>query len=133
MFATVQENSIEEKIYSKEDLPSLYDLLERYRNHLRVQRAVTTSISHTVFAAYQGESPEEEPSSATDLKKASITGITPRTPKPCLCGGKHLFKECFYLMEHLRKPNWSPKAETEKQIKARLKGNERLKGIIDQI
>ena len=90
-----------------------------------------TSISHTVFIAYQGESPKEEPSLATDLKKALIKGITPRTPKPCLCGGKHLFKECFYLIEHLRKSNWSLKAETKKQIKVRLKKNERLKGIIN--
>ena len=133
MFASVQENSFEEKLYAKTPLPSMYELLERYRNHMRVHRASTTTDTHNAFASYQGETLKEESTKVTESQKASTRGTTTKATKPCLCGMTHLFKECFYLMEHLRKPNWTPKADLEKKVQLKLKDNERLRGIVERI
>ena len=126
-FAAVQENSFEEKLYSGAPLPSLYDLLERYRNHVRIQRATAKTPSHNAFGTLHKESPEDS-SKSSGNGNPSFTG-----QRACLCGEMHQFKDCLYLMEHLRKSDWSPKPEIDKTVKSKLKRSERLRSTVERI
>ena len=110
MFVAIQESSFKEKLHTRDPLPSLYDLLERYRNHLRTQRATSKSPSHSAFAAYQGETTK-------DSKKPSSLNTGSKEHKPCLCGEMHPFRRFSYLIESVRTPEWLPNREIESDPK----------------
>ncbi|ERF70711.1 hypothetical protein EPUS_09493 [Endocarpon pusillum Z07020] len=85
-FVAGREATVEERIRRGEDLPTVLDMLENYRNHVRISKAFSNKgSSYTAFATFQG-SPEDK-----EKKK-----------QKCPCGEEHLFKECPYLIESLR-------------------------------
>jgi hypothetical protein len=79
-FADIQKMLLEDKIKENRALPTVYDLIESYRNHIRVSRATTKASSHTVFATFQDKPPSP-----------SIKGL----PGSCVCGETHFYGQCL--------------------------------------
>jgi len=52
--------------------------------------------------------------------------------RDCVCGEDHRFKECPYLVDSKRPPNWKPDSAIQQQIEEKLK-NPRLKETINRI
>lgn len=102
-FAAYQEGSLTEKIQEKRSLPSLVNLLDMYRQHLRLTQPTSKAANHSAFGAtYQGEQQE-----------AKRDETWPQTP--CLCGKIHRYRNCYYLIERIRPANWSPDPALEKK------------------
>jgi hypothetical protein len=102
-FAGIQEVLIGEKVKKDETLPMLFDIIEDYRNHLRLNRATTKSSSHTAFTTFQNEPPQP-------------TEKSEQTVRPCLCGEVHRFRQCLYLIQALQAPDWVPDPQIERAI-----------------
>ncbi|OCK72821.1 hypothetical protein K432DRAFT_256122, partial [Lepidopterella palustris CBS 459.81] len=92
---------------------SLYDLIERFRNWHHVQQATGSlaarnRLSSSAFAIFQGEKPSKGETKA------------PKGKSPCLCGDIHRFRDCPYICEQLRTPDWKPNPETQKQVDEKI-------------
>lgn len=83
------------------------------------------------FREHQAESPERRLQDSPSAYTATLQGKS--LPKPCLCGDIHHFKECLYLIETNQPPDWKPDAELKQKIDEKLRGNAKLKGIIDRL
>jgi hypothetical protein len=59
-YASTHEVLLNEKIRKKEEIPTLYEAVADFRNHLRLNRVTTKAASHTAFATLNGE-PQEKP------------------------------------------------------------------------
>ena len=106
-----------------EKIPDVYQLLEHFRNHIRIENAENAQMTHGAFgASFQGQQLDKK----EDEKKE-------KEYKPCLCGKKHRFKTCWYLIEILRPAEWKPDPEIEKQIKEKLEKSSKLRDIIERI
>src|SRR5579862_4653577 len=106
-----------------ERIPDVYQLLEHFRNHIRIENAENAQMTHGAFgASFQGQQLDKK----EDEKKE-------KEYKPCLCGKKHRFKTCWYLIEILRPAEWKPDPEIEKQIKEKLEKSSKLRDIIERI
>ena len=53
--------------------------------------------------------------------------------KKCICGKKHRFKDCYYLLKDLRPEGWTPDKSIEKIIEEKLAKNHRLDKIIKSV
>jgi hypothetical protein len=80
---------------------SIRNLLEEYRNHLRIARAlITKRATHEAFATLQEKfSDEKTIDQEKESEKLSNRKFENRS---CLCEKKHSFSECYYLIEELR-------------------------------
>jgi hypothetical protein len=113
--------------------PSVKDLLENYRNHLRTARArisASKGSSHTAFATLQGapqENPENEQGPRQEEKNSTLRKLS-----DCLCGESHRFKDCAYLIEELRGAGWTPNEETKRQIDDKLSKIPRLRIAVEK-
>ena len=117
-FVTGREGVIEERIRKNEGLPTVHDMIEEYRNHLRilqVGKKSSYSSTHTAFATFQGE-----PSNGH------------RTKRDCLCGEVHSFKQCPYMIEGLRTAGWTPNERIEKEIEEKLSKIPQLKAAVER-
>jgi hypothetical protein len=78
--------------------------------------------SKGAFATFQEEEEPPEP-----LKEQSTEqpkqGKRTRKP-PCLCGERHYFWECNYLIESIRQNGWNPDNEIQLQVEQKLKDPE---------
>jgi hypothetical protein len=119
-FTAGREAIIEERIRKKEGLPTVYDMIEEYRNHQRISRATLNAFSSSsflAFATFQGESLNQERIRKWDK---------------CLCGEVHSFKECPYLIEKLRTADWSPNTDIKNEIDEKLAKIPKLKAAVDR-
>lgn len=117
-FANTHEILIDEKISENQPIPTIFDLISRFRNHLRLDRETTQlpTHDHSAFATLNGETNKD----------------TPRT-KECVCGEIHRWNDCLYLIEHLRTPQWVPNDEIQKKIDTKLAESEYLRDRIDLV
>lgn len=71
---------------SSKVFPSLYDMVEDFRNNYRRNHALKASVKMGAF-------------SATSEEKVSVADSDSRQKvlKPCLCGDQHRYKNCFYI------------------------------------
>jgi len=83
------------------------------------------------FREYQTESPERRSTATHSIFPASLQGKG--IDRECLCGVIHHFKECPYLIETKRTPEWKPDPKVEQKIEEKLRTNAKLKGIIDRL
>jgi hypothetical protein len=85
---------------------SIRDLLEEFRNHLRIARTlITKKATHEAFATLQEKSSNDETiDQEKESEKFSNRKFENRKydDRSCLCDRKHLFSECYYLIEELR-------------------------------
>lgn len=111
-FIAGREAITEDKIQQNGSPPTLKELLESYRNHLRTTRALNImDATHSAFAKLQGEGPD-----AT----AHTHGDGDGEKKTCLCGEAHAFRKCPYIIPKVRPPGWMPDKEIQKQVNEKL-------------
>jgi hypothetical protein len=112
-----REAILEERIRRNESLPTIYDIIEDYRNHQRISQATSrASPSYATFATFRGE---------------DENGRVKRWDK-CLCGEAHTFRECLYLIEGLRTADWYPSPDTQKEIDHKLANIPKLKAAVER-
>ena len=115
-FSKIWMIKIETKTKKGKKLPDLHELIEYFRNDRRLTDATKGRIPQEVFnATFQGNT-------------------TPgQSQKDCVCGEKHLFPECLYLIETLRPKDWKPDPAIQKQIEEKLKKIPKLKKAVKRI
>jgi hypothetical protein len=91
-WSTAQGIAFEQMLSMDSQLPTLYVLLERYRNHRRLITAAKpradTSHNHSAFTAFQFRDQDGN------------------WQLPCVCGVKHQYVDCPYLNEAIHTPGW---------------------------
>jgi hypothetical protein len=108
---------------------SIKNLLEEFRNHLRIARAlITKKTTHEAFATLQEKSSSDE---ITDQEKKSEKFSNHKIEnRSYLCDRKHSFSECYYLIEKLRSIKWKSNEEMMKKIEKILEANSRIRSAV---
>jgi hypothetical protein len=109
---------------------SIRDLLEEFRNHLRIaQTLITKRATHEVFATLQEKSSNEKTTDSKESKKFSNRRFenSKIEKRSCLCDRKHLFKDCYYLIEKIPSIEWKSNEEIKKKINKILELNSKLR------
>jgi hypothetical protein len=97
-----------------DDLPDLYKMVELFRNNQRLLYA-QRDLPHSAFAAsYQGRSADSDS----------------KPKRACLCGVDHRWRECPYLIDSIRLPDWKPDPDIQQQIEGKINANAGLKAAI---
>ena len=106
-------------IMGGKEVPTLFDLIEQFRNTMRINNASDkNTYSHSAFPTFQGTS---------DSTSASTTTASSTPYKPiCICGEKHFYRQCYYLIESIRPKQWSPNSKTQRKIQEKLANDQEL-------
>ncbi len=112
-FANIHEILLDEKITENKPIPTIFDLISKFRNHLRLNQETTRSYTHTAFATLNGKAQKE-----------------PWT-RECVCGEIHRFSDCLYLIEALRPSEWTVNDEIQKKIDTKLAKNDWLRDRVE--
>jgi hypothetical protein len=123
MHAAAIEASLDLQIDKNTEIPTFYELVGRFRNHLRLRRATNNTIQ-TSFATLQGETPVESPAGTP----ASTTGDRP--PPKCLCDELHFFSQCPYIVKQIRPKGWVANEQLTKQVEEKMSRNDKIKEAI---
>jgi hypothetical protein len=127
-FVFERETILNHEMNQKKFSTSIRNLLEEFRNHLRIARAlITKKATHEAFATLQEKSSNNE---TTDQKKSEKFSNRKIENRSCLCDRKHSFNECFYLIEELRSTEWKSNEEMMKKIEKILETNSRIRTTI---
>src|SRR5438045_3249893 len=111
-FAVTHEVLIAQKTKEDQDLLTLYNLVEDFRNHRCITQTTTTKPSHSAFATFQGET------------------ASSNVRKPCVCGDMHLFRQCPYLIEFRQLTDWKPDPKVQRQIDEALEKSAKLRASV---
>jgi DNA repair ATPase RecN len=111
---------------------SIRNLLEEFRNHLRIARTlITKRTTHEAFATLQEKSSNDE---TTDQEKESEKFSNRKIEnRSCLCDTKHSLNECYYLIEELRSTEWKSTEEMMIKIEKILETNSKIKTTVKWI
>jgi hypothetical protein len=133
-FVFERKTILNHEMNSRKFSTSIKNLLEEFRNHLRIARAlITKRTTHEAFATLQEKSSNDE---ITDQKKESVKLLNRKfenrkyDDRSCLCDKKHSFNECYYLIEELRSIEWKSNEEMMKKIEKILETNSRIKTTV---
>jgi hypothetical protein len=103
---------------------SIKNLLKEFRNHLRIARAlITKKAIHEAFVTLQDKTQNEN---TIDQKSEKIENRKIEN-RFCLCDKKHLFKDCYYLIEKIRSTEWKSNEKIKKKIIKILESNSRFR------
>ncbi len=104
-FVFDRETILNHEMNQKKFSTSIRDLLEEFRNHLRIARTLITKRAiHEAFATLQEKSSNDETiDQEKESEKFSNRKFENRKydDRSCLCDRKHSFSECYYLIEEL--------------------------------
>jgi hypothetical protein len=119
----------------KKSSTSIRNLLEEFRNHLRIARAlITKRATHEAFVTLQRKTSDDE---TTDQKSKKFSNRKLENRKSadrlCICEKKHLFKDCYYLIEKIRSTEWKSNEDIKKKIEKILETNVRLKDAVRSV
>jgi flagellar motility protein MotE (MotC chaperone) len=102
-----------------------------FRNHLWIARAlITKRTTHEAFVTLQEKtSNEKNTDQEKRSEKFSNRKFENRNPeeRSCICDKKHLFKDCYYLIEKIRSTEWKSNEEIKKKIEKILETNSRMR------
>ncbi len=125
IFAGSYEVALEKDIHRNIDIPSIFDLIETFRNHIQIDKAVSRS-SHSAFTTLH-KSAESASNSASERSSRpfhtqSTQSQSSRTSsyRPCLCGDRHRYSEYSYLNIHARQPEWASNTQVQANINIKL-------------
>jgi len=129
-----RKNQLERLEWKKKTLPTFFELVEIYRNHRRTELAQKGKTSQGSFGVtFKDESPNSKPeskpqSSADEQKKER------RPPPECLCGKRHYYNKCWYIVESIPRPSWfKPSDEIQKVDEKIANATPEIKARIEQI
>jgi hypothetical protein len=124
-FTTAWKIEIQKSQAQGEELPSLYKMVEYFRNDRRLFNALNQEgATHSAFtASFPG---------SINGKSTDETIATPEPsgtrPKQCICGAEHQFKDCLYIVECLRPEDWEPDSAIQEQVEERIQeGSQKMK------
>jgi Na+-transporting methylmalonyl-CoA/oxaloacetate decarboxylase gamma subunit len=132
-FVSDRETILNHEMNQSKSSTSIRNLLEEFRNHLRIARAlITKKTTHEAFATLQEKSSEEKTIDQKESEKFSNRKFENRKydDRPCLCDRKHSFNECYYLIEELRSIEWKSNEEMMKKIEKILETNSRIRTTV---
>ena len=93
-------------------IPTAQDIAKEWRDYMRSKANMR---GNAFDASLQGQPPAE-----------SSTG---NWPPPCVCGTKHPYRECPYLIPELRPAGWKADPEVEKRVRKALKNDKVCGGV----
>jgi hypothetical protein len=129
-YVSGREAVLADRIERNDAPPSVKDLLENYRNYLRMARArmsASKGFSHTAFATLQGAPPENpENEQEQHQEKQNLKKFL-----DCVCGESYRFKDCVYLIKELRGAEWALNEEIKRQIDDKLSRIPRLRIAVE--
>jgi regulator of replication initiation timing len=113
---------------SRDESKKIFDVNKRYFKTIfkfAKWTLITKKTIHETFATLRKKSSNDETTDQEkELKKSSNRKIENRS---CLCDRKHLFKDCYYLIEKIRSIEWKSNEEIKKKITKILEANSRLR------
>ena len=114
------------KISEKETI-QFTDLVKQYRNYRRDISTRPTKLGRGNMGAFSAST------TGTTGTTPSLQGRDQEWTKLCVCGEKHRFSECLYLVETRRPIGWKADLGVQQKIDKKLANNSRLKSIIDRV
>ena len=127
-------NQLERLEWKKKTLPTFFELVEIYRNHRRTELAQRDENSQGSFAVtFKNElsksSNSKPESSANEQKKEGQ-----QVPQ-CLCGKRHYYDKCWYIVESNPRPSWfKPSDKIQKEVDEKIaNATPEIKARIEQI
>jgi hypothetical protein len=129
-FVSDRETILNHEMNQSKSSTSIRDLLEEFRNHLRIARVlITKKATHEAFATLQEKSSNEKTTDQKESGKFSNRKLenSKIENRSCLCDRKHLFKDCYYLIEKIRPTEWKSNEEIKKKINKILESNSKLR------
>ena len=132
-------------IYKGVSNPTLYDIVEEFRNSWRLSAARRRLENHSAFPTFKTDSDGAESNTtptalgnstndANTTSNSGPSGIGSRKRKrPCVCGYPyHHYSKCWYINDTLRPATWKPKENTLKVIQDRLAKDSALANEINE-
>jgi hypothetical protein len=104
-FVSNKKTILNHEMNQKKSSTSIKNILEEFRNHLRIARTlITKKATHEAFATLQEKSSDEKTTDQKESEKFSNQRFenSKIENRSCLCDRKHLFKDCYYLIEKIR-------------------------------
>ncbi len=105
-FVIDRKTILNHEMNQKKSSISIKNLLKEFRNHLRIARIlITKKATHEAFVTLQEKTSNEK---KTDQKKKSRKFSNRKfenrnfEERSCIYDKKHLFKDCYYLIEKIR-------------------------------
>ena len=103
------------------ELPYIFNLIKEFRTLKREEAAAKGKTLDGTFATtFKGELITLTP------KEASNNVGKGQRPIICICGGKHKFKACYYLVPELRPEGWVENKDVRKKVDKKLFRNSRI-------
>ncbi len=100
---------------NRDQFPTLHQIIQKFRD----TRSKPKTRGSIFSASFQG-------------KGADDGDETPKK-RDCLCGKKHLFKNCPYLIESKRPTGWKPDPEIQRNIDQKLEKIPKLRNAVEVI
>jgi hypothetical protein len=111
------------KFSEPEKKPAFKDLVQRFREFRRIRQGESNKTgggTHGTFAAtLQGRDKDGN-----------------EQKKKCLCGGFHLYADCYYLIESKRPKGWNPNPEIQKKVEKMIENpfwKKRIESILKKV
>jgi hypothetical protein len=102
-------------ISKSKEIPNVLDLIEEFRNHLRLHEAPRSIFdSHSAFTTLRG------------VHQDGIQSLA------CVCGADHRWARCYYLIESIRPTNWKEDEGIRKNIDQKLASDPKLKKAVEE-
>ncbi|RYP46215.1 hypothetical protein DL768_007534 [Monosporascus sp. mg162] len=138
-FAVTQTAIVEGAIFDGKDateLPSVRELVRRFRSHMRLRKAqgiTAEQLSRGAFGVtLNGETPNQTgPSQNAPNTNNSNRNGNRHSNRQCLCGVVHIFKECPYICPKVRPNGWTEDPEVKKKVEEHIvNGTDALKAAV---
>ncbi|RYP29044.1 hypothetical protein DL768_011219 [Monosporascus sp. mg162] len=108
------------------ELPSVQKLVERFRSHIRLRKAQGVTAEQLSRGAFgvtlNGETPNQTgpsqnaPGNSNRNSNQNGNRNSYQTPRTCICGEIHFFKECPYICPKIRASGWTEDPEVRKKV-----------------
>jgi hypothetical protein len=109
---------------------SIKDFLKEFRNYFWIARTlITKRTSHKAFVTLQNKTQNEN---TIDQKSEKIENKKIEN-RSCLCDKKHLYKDCYYLIEKVRSIEWKSNEEIKKKNIKIFELNLKLRIVIKNV
>jgi Reverse transcriptase (RNA-dependent DNA polymerase) len=139
-FAAGREASMAERLKLGVPMFTVKELIEDFRNHMRLNQAVvapaerTTKGHRAAFgASFNGEDQQANTKGNNTKNERKVANKRQERSIPkCLCGEVHWFRECPYLIMSARPANWKADPETQRHIDDTLSSSENLQNAVDR-
>ena len=90
------------------------------------QAAPTTTANNSAFATLQNNTDSNSNSNSNPSSNS-------RWNKECVCGSKHRFSDCYYIVEQKRPRGWKPNADIQKEVDEKISSTPWIKRIVKLI